>query len=484
MSNYKKPLGRSIAIGCVMFTAILCLALSVLNYFNERNALYQRYQSHITDILRYVDSHIDDEDLKRCVETGVESEQYRETLRFMDRIMNDFSIHYLYAIKPLNLNDTANVMSVLSAEDDYNRYENSEGNLYLGWISDDEYDAATVKGLFDIMAQDQIVFFVEKTGWSTDYTGALPLRDAAGEAYAILCVDVDITTLSTELWSQAMRNTAVILLLGLLYTVAFLAWTRRNITDPVRRLEQGVVDYAGRSHGQRDVEALKFESPDIRTDNEVKSLSEAITQMTVDMQDYVSDILSAEERTRSMKALADAMSELATVDPLTGIGNKTAFIREAAKLEREIAENADARFGLAMIDLNYLKYINDNFGHEKGDEALRALAAIACDVFSNSTVYRVGGDEFTVILSSQDCRDAEALKADFLSKISPRRAPEPWKQVSAAIGIALYDSRTDHGVDDVLKRADKAMYGMKREMKAGREDAASLRAAEGAPDGA
>ena len=470
MRTYRKPLGRSIAFGCVLFMAILCLALSVLNYFNQRNSLYQKYQSSITDILRYADSHIDDEDMKRCIETGEESETYKKTLLFMDEIMNNFSIHYLYAIKPLNLNETGNVMSVFSAEDDYNRYVDPEGNLYLGWISDDEYDAKTVKELFEIMEQDDIVFFVEETEWSTDYTGALPLRGEDGEAYAILAVDVDISTLYAELKDQALQNAVVILVLGIIYTVLFLIWTRVNITRPVTMLEKGVVDYAGRSHGQRDIEALKFEAPLIRTDNEVESLSKAITQMTEDMQDYVSDILSAEEKTRHMKKLADDMSQLAIVDTLTGIRNKTGYDKEAEKLAQALSENSAQAFGLAMIDLNYLKYINDTFGHEKGNEALKALTRIVCTVFSHSPVFRVGGDEFIAVLRGQDLNNIEALKADFIAKTSGRIDQEPWKTVSAAIGVAFYDPEVDKSVDDVLKRADKAMYAMKKDMKATRQD--------------
>ena len=467
MRTYKKPLGRSIAFGCILFTAILCLTLSVLNYYNQRDALYRRYESHITDILRFVSSNIDGEDMKRCIDTGEESETYKKTLRLMDQIMNTFSIHYLYAVKPLNLNETGNVMSVLSAEDDYNRYVDTEGNLYLGWISDDEYDVETVKELFRIMEQDDIVFFVEETGWSTDYTGALPLKDKEGKAYAILCVDIDITTLAAELRSQALRNAAVILFLGALYTVAFLYWTKQNITHPVMLLEKGVVDFAGRSHGQRDVEALKFEAPNIQTDNEVESLSKAITQMTEDMQDYVSDILSAEEKSRDMKELADAMHELAIVDALTGIRNKTAYTREAEKLEREVQADPELRFGLAMIDLNFLKVINDSYGHEKGDEALRNVTKIICTVFSHSPVFRVGGDEFIVILRGQDYDNIDALAERFSAQANGGvDAAEPWKHVSASIGVALYDKDVDKSVDDVLKRADQAMYEKKKEMKA------------------
>ena len=468
--SYKKPLGRSIAIGCILFTAILCLALIVLNYYSQRDSLYEHYESEITDLLHYVERHVDGDDLRRCVETLEESEKYRETLRFMDQIMNEFSIHYLYAVKPLNLDGTANVMSVLSAEDDYNRYEDTEGNLYLGWISDDEFDAETVQTFFDIMEQDDVSFFVEVTEWSTDYTGALALRDSKGEAYAVLCVDVDITTLRDELRSQALRNAAVIVCLGVLYTISFLLWTKANITEPVMLLEQGVVDYAGRSHGQRDVEALKFEAPDIKTDNEVESLSRAITQMTENMQDYVSEILSAEEKSRNMKQLADKMSELAIIDSLTGVRNKTAYNREAEKLQQELMESPDLRVGVAMIDLNFLKRINDNFGHEKGDIALKTLTGITCNVFRHSPVFRVGGDEFIVILRGQDLENIDALRADFLSQVSEVYTPEPWKQISAAIGVAFYDRERDSGIEDALKRADQEMYEMKKAMKALRED--------------
>lgn len=471
MRTYKKPLGRSIAAGCILFTAILCFTLIALNYYSQKRAMYLRYQSDITDILMYVDAHIDDDDLKQCIETQQESETYKKTLRFMDEIMNDFDIHYLYSVKPINTNDTGNVMSVLSAEDDYNRYVDTEGNLYLGWVSDDEYDAETAQMLMDVMNQDNIVFFVETTGWSTDYTGALPLKDSKGEPYAILAVDIDVTELDAELRGQALRNAVVIVLLSVLYTTLFLAWAKANITDPVMLLEEGVVEYADRSHGQRDVEALKFDAPSINTENEVESLAKAITQMTEDMREYVIEILTAEQRTRDMKRLADAMSELAVVDSLTGVRNKTAFSREVDKLNTLLEAEVSIPFGMAMIDLNYLKVINDTYGHDKGDEALRTMTSVICTVFAHSQVFRVGGDEFVVILRGYDYQYVEELKAQFLSVVSSQyEQTEPWKHISAAMGVALYDKSIDTTADDVLRRADKAMYMNKISMKATRTD--------------
>ena len=59
-------------------------------------------------------------------------------------------------------------------------------------------------------------------------------------------------------------------------------------------------------------------------------------------------------------------------------------------------------FGIAMIDLNNLKVINDTYGYEEGNYAIKKLCEIVCSVFSHSLVFRIGGDEFVVILKGAD----------------------------------------------------------------------------------
>lgn len=470
----KKPLSRSIALGCILFMVILCLALGVLNYVNQKTVLYQRYEAYITDLLHMLETQIDAEDMKQCIETGVESPTYQKTLQFMDGIMNTYSIHYLYMDKPLNLNATGNVMCVFSAENDYNRYTDTKGNLYLGWVSQDEFELEIVKKYFEIMehGKGEVDFFVSETAWGYDYTGAIPVKDAAGESYAILAVDVDISEIHAELQSLILRNFIVIFALGLLFTMAFLAWLRHNVTEPIRKLESGVVDYANRSHGQRDVEALKFEAPPLAIENEVKSLSNAIVQMTENMQGYVSEMLSAEAKSQSMQELADQMSELAVADKLTGVRNKNAFTLELQKLEAELAVDRTIHFAMGMVDLNYLKWLNDNYGHEKGDDALFRLARLLCATFAHSQIFRIGGDEFALLIRAYDYQHIDKLKERFLSQITanPLGEAEPWTHVSAAIGIAVYDSDADGSTEDVLKRADQSMYEMKKEMKAFRTE--------------
>ena len=164
---------------------------------------------------------------------------------------------------------------------------------------------------------------------------------------------------------------------------------------------------------------------------------------------------------------ADAMSRLATLDTLTGIRNKTAFDSQT-KLLKEALAQGETNFGFVMVDLNNLKVVNDNYGHEKGDIAIKLLCHIICDVFTHSPVFRVGGDEFVVLLKDDDYENVEQLVKRFKDRVlasSTNLRANPWERVSAAIGYALYDERLDVGTESVLSRADKEMYVCKRSMK-------------------
>lgn len=466
ISDHKKPLNRSITIGCVLFIIVLCILLSLANLGLYQNYVYNDYRGYISDLLLYTLDHIDGDDLKVCIETGKESEKYKESLRFMDDLMDHMEdIHYFYSVLPLNTDETGNVMSVLSAERYYDRHVDTEGNLYLGWISDDEFDAETASMFFDIMKSDSIVYFQETTEWGTDFTGAVPIRDSEGNAVAVLAIDIDISFLNGMIREYAIVNILIVVVAGIIFTTIFLLWSKRNITTPIRSLEESAVGFVDRSHGQRSVEALSFEAPEIKSDNEIKSLSDAIVRMTEDIRDYVMDIISAEKK-------AENMQQLANRDALTGIRNKTAYDTEIIQV-KESVEAGDTKLGLAMIDLNYLKKINDTYGHDKGNIAIKKLCHLVCVIFDHSPVFRIGGDEFVVILRGNDHDHYDEL-SDSLNKeienMSVDPSLEPWEKVSAAIGAAFYDPATDKDLDSLLRRADAVMYERKKEMKATRED--------------
>ena len=187
--------------------------------------------------------------------------------------------------------------------------------------------------------------------------------------------------------------------------------------------------------------------------------------MTENIKEYMLKIISAEKE-------AAHMAKVANTDSLTGVKNKFAYNERVDYLNEQISNNLINDFGIIMMDLNFLKKINDTYGHEYGDALIKNFCAIVCDVFVHSPVFRIGGDEFVVILQKKDLANADNLLSDF-EKILKRRTVEgnfkPWESPSVAVGTAFFDKTQDSCVEDVFRRADDSMYKRKKEMKAERE---------------
>lgn len=156
--------------------------------------------------------------------------------------------------------------------------------------------------------------------------------------------------------------------------------------------------------------------------------------------------------------------ELARRDELTGVKNKTAY----SELEKSVQTNIDngmdyLPFGLVVCDTNNLKKINDTEGHTAGDEYIKKSAAILCDIFDHSPVFRVGGDEFVVFLRGDDYSNREELMkklhAQILENLKSGSGPV------IASGMAEYVPKTDSLVSEIFDRADKKMYEDKRSLK-------------------
>ena len=166
------------------------------------------------------------------------------------------------------------------------------------------------------------------------------------------------------------------------------------------------------------------------------------------------------------------MDELAHTDSLTGIRNKTAYIETTTRLDAEIAEGR-AEFAIIMIDVNFLKRVNDTYGHERGNEYLINACELACSVFGKENVYRVGGDEFVAVLDGEKfarCEENVAALRAMIDKFKVDTKLEPWEKVSAAVGVGYYQAGVDKSAEEVFKRADEQMYANKLAMKAMRKD--------------
>ena len=154
-------------------------------------------------------------------------------------------------------------------------------------------------------------------------------------------------------------------------------------------------------------------------------------------------------------------NEMARRDELTGTKNKTAYQEIEKELQNQIAEG-NASFGIVICDINGLKVINDTEGHKAGDNYIIASCKLICRFFHRSPVFRIGGDEFVVILRDQDYLNRESLVTAL------RRQAEENIRIgegpAVATGLAVYQP-DDQSVEAVFNRADSDMYQDKARLK-------------------
>ncbi|TMF39956.1 MAG: diguanylate cyclase [Chloroflexi bacterium] len=173
---------------------------------------------------------------------------------------------------------------------------------------------------------------------------------------------------------------------------------------------------------------------------------------------YVAMVIAREQR-----RARDAAIRLSTIDPLTGLFNRTFFF---AAVEREIARSARSGRGfcLLMMDLDELKQINDRHGHFFGDRVLRGVGEVIRSGGRRiDTAARYGGDEFVVLLPETDPTGAYVLAEKIRQEVADLRVPVAGSaiQPSISIGVVSYpdDGRTS---DELMITADTSMYRSKR----------------------
>ena len=211
-----------------------------------------------------------------------------------------------------------------------------------------------------------------------------------------------------------------------------------------------------------------FSNLKVGVHDEITDLADSMVKMERDINDKIYELTRLYKELAESQEMTEKMTELANKDALTGVRNKIAYDKHVEELNAAIQNKEPVKFAIAMVDLNYLKNINDDFGHDSGDIALIRLTNLICTIFAHSPVFRVGGDEFIIIFKGKDYDNADKLIKEFNSKIDEFGEDEELslaEKVSAAIGYSKYNPKKDTCVDDVFKRADKAMYERKHEMK-------------------
>ncbi|QFT20444.1 Diguanylate cyclase DosC [Pseudomonas sp. THAF187a] len=171
----------------------------------------------------------------------------------------------------------------------------------------------------------------------------------------------------------------------------------------------------------------------------------------------------SEERLRTISSLHEQLREQALCDPLTGLYNRRYldefFERELARVQRE-----NLPLAVALIDLDHFKRLNDECGHLVGDDVLKAVAQHLLDnLRSTDAVFRIGGEEFLLILPGADPDEASARLQSICSQLAAREIATRGgdQRVTLSAGLAYWPQQ-GQALDELLHAADAALYQAKR----------------------
>lgn len=185
-------------------------------------------------------------------------------------------------------------------------------------------------------------------------------------------------------------------------------------------------------------------------------------------------MISAYRLTRLHQQLAEQRAELdrlnarladqARTDPLTGLGNRLRM-QEDLEILGARTERYGQTYCAILLDIDFFKLYNDNYGHPAGDEVLRRVAAaIESHCRSGDTAYRYGGEEFLIILPEQDLKTGAAIAERMRRTLEELRVEHEYSPagfVTVSAGVAAFSGEEKKTTDELLNRADEALYRAK-----------------------
>ena len=178
--------------------------------------------------------------------------------------------------------------------------------------------------------------------------------------------------------------------------------------------------------------------------------------------EYLRELEEALRRYAQQKRELGKAKHAINTDILTGARSKNAYIETVNKIDLRISLSRMSEFAVGVFDVNGLKRVNDTLGHEAGNKYIISAFELISNVFRNSPVFRIGGDEFVVILERNDYKDRDSLLSAFNQQIENNLYSD---KVIVSAGCSEFEPQEDKNFVDVFKRADSNMYRRKKYLK-------------------
>ncbi len=435
-------------VGVLLLVANIVLGVVLLN--QSKKVMQTLIAKNMLDVSDSAAGFMDGDEMRELTAADVGGPTFNRIAETLSVFAKKVDIRYIYAIRKIS--DDKFVFTVDPDPVDPGKF--GEENVIT---------AALISAGNGVAAVDREPY---TDRWGTFYTSYSPVFDSNGDVTAIIGVDFGLEWYDDQVnryTRTIIMITALTALTGIL--VMFLIMNRLarrfdELEDELVSLSReldvlGDTILPNESPSGNADEDSPFRQPATKNDpDEIEQLNNKVRTMHGDIAAYLDNLRSQ-----------------AKTDALTGISNSSAYHELEKELEKEM-EKGDTSFVLTIFDLNDLKGINDVYGHSTGDEVIKNAARILAVVFGKDRTFRIGGDEFAVVMKNTS--EAELSEyftmyehgIDSYNKAKPNDVPA----VLMAHGTAFYRPGEDKAFLDVFKRADEAMYVSKARFYTGQKD--------------
>jgi len=454
--SISKRLPIMLAIG---FLVLLATTVTI-TYFREESRMIEEYRRMADGVTNLMIDALDPAKLDYYIEENYSSKEYLDIMKFYYSLKDNYpDIYYLYVYSFYEADPPAATI-IIDLEDEFTDTPNQ---VSIDWVGSTYIALEPFASLVsDLINSKEPIFetaFSEDDGYLLSF--AKPILDEDGNYLASACVDFSMEEMHKQnirfiLWLSGL----LILAGGGILAVFTVLVLKRTITQPLLSISNTVSNFKHDTEEDRNDNLAALENLAISSNNEIGVLYEAIVEAEKESLYYMSNLQKAEDEIHSKDEKINELGNMALRDSMTNVGNKTAYTNSISAL----SDNED--YGIVLMDANNLKMINDNYGHEAGDTYIQGCCKILCDTFCHSPVFRIGGDEFAVILKGRDFRNRESLMkqiTETFDRIWTEKENDPTHRFSCAVGMA--DSTTCHTPRETIKTADDIMYANKRAFK-------------------
>lgn len=425
------------------YIIIVCIVLLLANVgfglifvYRSRNVMKEIISERMIGISNTAASIIDGDMLKNITEEDVleKTENYQEIYDLLRSFKLNNNFKYIYTVKDVGNKNFEFIID----EDPIDPADFGQEVVYT--------DALYVASL----GTPAVDFTASKDEWGSYYSAFSPIKDTSGSIVGIVGVDFDSEWYETEI----SKNNVYFILISVTSLIiggAIAILVTSESTKKFRSFNRELsnlstdIDALTNELNKDDIDNKVNQEETETNDYDINSLSDKMHQMQDELKNYITRV-----RAR------------AYMDTMTGVSNKTAYLDKVKEIDRDIIKRK-ASFTVIVFDINGLKLVNDDNGHECGDRFINNTAEVIKRLFGSENTYRIGGDEFIAVLQGESQKSIDKISKEILSAIDSfnETVEEGDFKVSCSFGVAKFEPDKDIEFRAVFKRADDEMYRYK-----------------------